>query len=554
MSKPIALPTADDVDAVMRHPKPIRPKKTPPMPPPNVPDGARNGASGGERGESGGTSGVDPPDSGWGVPTPLEDGATPPPFPLDALYPESARRFVAAVAEANQVDPALPAMIYLGLASGCVCYSGGGRRLIRPEPEWAEQPNLFVAVALPSGERKSKVFRQLCEPIEEHERTAQREAHTAVAQAESELRRLKARLTKAENKAADDDTHRGEAQRLAEQVESFVVPRLPRLLTDDVTPERLASLLAEQGGRIMAASAECDLFGILRGRYSDRGAVNLGPFLKGHAGDLLVVDRQGKPSFRVERPMLTIVVCCQPEALGEMLADDALRHRGMNNRWLFAKPRSMLGERRIHTVAIPSSIAEGYRNLVLGQLAWERTTIQGPINTASVHDPRIVTLSPIAKAVLDAWRERHERELRAEGRMGAFGGWGSKLPGAAVRIAGVMTLMANPAATEIGEEIVRASLTIADWATEHALLIFGDAGLDPDVVKAKRLLGHLQRRRVDSFTRSQAWQWVKGPGHRTFGRASDLNGALDVLEAHGWIGRNDGDGKRWNVHPSIWTK
>lgn len=538
----------------MKTTKPIRRTKTPPKPLPSVPDGARDGATGGNRGDSGGTGGNDPPESGWGVPTPLEDGATPPPFPLDALYPESARAYVRAVAASVQVEPALPAMIYLGLAAGCVCYAGQGRRLIQPKPDWIEQPNLYVATVLPPGERKSNAFSHLVKPIEEHERALQQDARAVVAQAEAEQRRLRNKLEKAERAAADDDGKSAGVAAIAQQLDSLVVPRVPRLLTDDVTPERLSTLMADHGGRIIVASAECDLFGTLAGRYSDRGPTNLGPFLKGHAGDLLVVDRQGKPALRIDRPMLSIAMCCQPDALGTMLADPTLRGRGMNDRWLYAKPKALIGTRPKDSPAIPFPVAAEYQRLMRGQLAWEQMPIHGPISTASANDPRIVTLSPEARALFDAWREKHERELGPSGRLGDCPGWGSKLPGSVVRIAGVMTLMGNPAAMEIDAEIMRASISIGEWLIEHALIVFGDAGLDPDVVKAKRLLGHLRRRGLDSFTKSQAWQWVKGPGHRTFSRASDLDGPLDVLESHGWIGRDDGDGKRWTCHPSIWTK
>ena len=40
------------------------------------------------------------------------------------------------------------------------------------------------------------------------------------------------------------------------QAETIHVPVLPRLLADDITPERCAGLLAKQGGRLAVVSAE----------------------------------------------------------------------------------------------------------------------------------------------------------------------------------------------------------------------------------------------------------------------------------------------------------
>jgi hypothetical protein len=52
------------------------------------------------------------------------------------------------------------------------------------------------------------------------------------------------------------------------------VPAIPRLFVDDCTPERLASLMIEQGERIAVFSDEGGVFDILAGRYSN-GIPNL---------------------------------------------------------------------------------------------------------------------------------------------------------------------------------------------------------------------------------------------------------------------------------------
>ena len=72
----------------------------------------------------------------------------------------------------------------------------------------------------------------------------------------------------------------------------------PRLLTEDVTPEGLASLLADHG-RIIAASDEGSaLFENLAGRYA-RGSVSWDLFNKAHSGVDLAIDR--KSSGRGDR-------------------------------------------------------------------------------------------------------------------------------------------------------------------------------------------------------------------------------------------------------------
>ena len=99
----------------------------------------------------------------WEPPIPLE-GSAPPPFPVDAL-PRSLAEWVMAAADSYQVPVDLPAM----LALGCISASVAGRVRVLVGPDWAEETCLFVAIVLPSGERKSPVLRQAVQPHGLHE-------------------------------------------------------------------------------------------------------------------------------------------------------------------------------------------------------------------------------------------------------------------------------------------------------------------------------------------------------------------------------------------------
>jgi hypothetical protein len=65
----------------------------------------------------------------------------------------------------------------------------------------------------------------------------------------------------------------------------------------DATPEALAGLLATYG-RIALVSPEGDVFDQMAGRYNQAVGPNLGVYLKGQAGDLLRIDRRGRPRIR----------------------------------------------------------------------------------------------------------------------------------------------------------------------------------------------------------------------------------------------------------------
>ena len=137
------------------------------------------------------------------------------------------------------------------------------------------------------------------------------------------------------------------------------MPVLPRLVADDVTPEAAASLLAEQGGRLAVLSAEGGIFTTMSGRYSG-GVPSLEVFLKGHAGDLLRVDRKGRPAEHVPAPALTLGLALQPEVLRDIARLPGFRGRGLLARILYSLPENTVGRRRIGAAAVPAAVSHAY--------------------------------------------------------------------------------------------------------------------------------------------------------------------------------------------------
>ena len=102
-------------------------------------------------------------------------------------------------------------------------------------------------------------------------------------------------------------------------VDAIDVPEVPRLVADDVTPEAVASLLADHGGRIAVISAEGGVFDIIAGRYNGN-IPNMDVWLKGHSGDMIRIDRKGRPPEYIRKPALTLGLMIQPEVLKSIAA------------------------------------------------------------------------------------------------------------------------------------------------------------------------------------------------------------------------------------------
>ena len=178
--------------------------------------------------------------------------------------------------------------------------------MLEVRPGWREPLNLFTVVAMPPGSRKSAVFAAMTGPLLDAERALIEQTRPAIIQAEL-ARKVHQRDAERHTTAAGDahtpqvrDQALADAADAALDAENTRVPALPRLVADDVTPEAAASLLAEQGGRLAVLSAEGGIFATMAGRYSG-GVPSLEVFLKGHAGDLLRVDRKARPAEHVDR-------------------------------------------------------------------------------------------------------------------------------------------------------------------------------------------------------------------------------------------------------------
>jgi replicative DNA helicase len=494
----------------------------------------------------------DPPTPpAWGPP--LEFHQQPvPAFPVDAL-PSWLGDYVGAVATATQVPADLPGMLALAALATCCAK----RFIVRREEGGShfEPVNLFIVVALDPGNRKSSTFSLMTAPIEEYERETIEAVKVSVAERAAHHRVMERALEKAEQAAArvsgvERDQAMDEVKFLAKELAGKRPPVLPRLIADDATPEKLAGLLNEQGGRLAVLSAEGGLFDFLAGRYTS-GAPNLDPYLKGHAGDPMRIDRIGRPPEFVASPALTVGVTVQPEVLRGLLAKPTLRGRGVLGRFLYGLPVSLLGRRQIGPPPVPVPIASAYRTHI-------RQLLSLPVRSDG--DPETVLLDPDAYRCLKEFDDWVEPKLdKDNGELASIPDWASKLVGAVLRIAALLHaaelkgqapwLVPVPVATMFK------ATRLGVYLIAHARAAFSAMATDPRVDAAKRVLRWIQQHAAGTFTRRQLFQGLKG----SFSTVADLDAPLALLEQHEAIRRVEGahkgpgrkPGPTYEVNPSF---
>jgi hypothetical protein len=434
----------------------------------------------------------------WGVPVPFGGGPPVPTFPVDCLPPWQAE-WTLAVAEALQVPADLPAV--LALAIGGAALATKFRVLIREG--WSQPTNLFAVVALLPGERKSAAFEAAIRPVQAFEAEEQVRMGPEIAEAASAHRILEQRVKELEKQAAKADGEeerarlRDEAAQVARDLAAHEVPALPCMFCDDETPEHLANVLAEQGGRILQASAEGTAFEIAKGRYSD-GKGSFDTYLKGHEGDPLRTGRMSRKGETVEQPALSVALAVQPDVIRGLAEDSTMKGRGFLARFLYSVPTSRVGWRKTRPIPVPAEVAEAYLANMLE--LWRLTGATDPDGKPAPHWLRFSRAADNCLESLERWLEP---QLAEGEELATLAGWANKLAGAVARIAAILHMAAGSGGDcgrEIGLGTVEAAVRIGrDYLLPHAQAAFGLMGADPRIADARRVLAWLERRDESLF-------------------------------------------------------
>ncbi|MEN8650374.1 YfjI family protein [Streptomyces sp. 21So2-11] len=498
-----------------------------------------------------GLSSLEPPEPlkpVWEEPIPLTARRELPAFPTE-IFPPWLGDFVRGVAEETQTSVDAAASLALAVLST----AAGGRAVVHVRGRWREPTNVFVVMALPPGSRKSAVFSLMTDPLYKSEALLAAQSAGAIIEAELTAKLAREVADNAATKAARADADKrdqlvAEAISLAQTAEGITVPTKPRLLADDATPEVIASLLAEQGGRLSVMSAEGGIFDIIAGRYS--GTPNMEVFLKGQAGDRLRVDRRGREEF-IESPALTMGQTVQPSVLEDISRIKGAGDRGLLARFLYSLPEDLVGYREVLPEPLSEDVADVYEQRVTALT----------MSLAGWTDPAVLQLTPEANQALAAYERRQEPRLRKRGGdLGHIRNWAAKLGGATCRLAGLLHLAThteNGYTQPITADTMRDAVKLSDYFTGHALVVFDLMGADHTANRARTVYELL---RDNEWTEVSKRDVMTKLSRSEFPTVADLDPALNLLEDHGYIraqpvhragGRGRPPSPRYLIHPQL---
>ena len=379
-------------------------------------------------------------DDDWQTPIPFDDCSRLPVFPTEAL-PLIGREMVEAVAKVNQVDKGLPGCMYLSVLSTCL-----SKKVIVDLGTHKEPVNIYTCPILDPGERKTSTMNLMMTPVYEYQKKKAREI------------------------IGDDEEP-------------------PVYVVDDITSEALFKVMAENNERMSLISAEGGIFEVMAGRYNSNGNGNIDIYLKGHAGDPCSNHRISRKSQSMESPCLTISLAVQRDIIKEIGGNRQFRGRGLLGRFLYSNCRHQAGYRRRQKETIPDNVVHEYKEHI-------RRLMELPLDTVELN------LSPDAQVAWNTFYDDVESFMQAGGRLYELKDWGSKLPGAVARIAGLLHYAEyghKGASKAIPAGIVNASVTIGRYFLEHALASFGYMREEPQIESAKKILEYLKQHKPESF-------------------------------------------------------
>lgn len=498
------------------------------------------------------------PVSDWDDPMPLDDRPLPD-FPVDALPPVF-RAWVEAEAEAVQVPAALPACLALGVASMALA-----RADVRIKGGWEEPSNLYIGVAMDSGNRKSAVFRDAMAPTVAWEKEMNDRFALAVSQARAaqESCAEKVKVIKTDLARGKEGVTRHELDEAVKAADETTVPVIPRLFTDDVTSETLATMLSKHGCAMGVSSPEGGIFETMAGRYSD-GVGNFDVYLKGHGGETIRVDRGSRPSVILDNPRISIILAFQHDVLRKLAEKDGFEGRGLLARFAFAIPKSIIGSRSLTPAGMPYDVSAAYDATI------KRLINLTPFSLSPSEMPKIPTLtwlSDEARALFLSFRQAHEPRMAPTGDLHKILAWASKYPALVLRIASVLHAVEDSSklTRPVSLKTMESALEIGRFFLEHARGAFLVMCQDPEIEKAKTLITWLRTPSnsmlVDGmrrFTKRGAHQGLRGS--TAFRAAEDLDAPLRHLVNFGWIrpcelpemtGPGRRPGPTYEIHPTL---
>jgi hypothetical protein len=443
-------------------------------------------------------------------------------YPIEALGPVLSRA-AAAISRKVQVPEAIAAQSVLAAAA---LASQAHADVVLPYGQTRPLSLFFVTVAA-SGDRKSTADNEALWPIRKREKTLKEEhekEHRLWSIAHAVWNAEKKKIEN--NRKMDFDARREALTDLGPEPER---PLHPFLTAPEPTIEGLVKAWVTAPAALGIFTAEGGMFIGGHGMSQDnrlRTAAGYSEMWDGHSIKR-IRSLDGVSILHGRRLSMHLMV--QHEAAAQFLADPLLRDQGLLSRMLVAAPDSIAGTRFYRDTAPADDAAiHSYGARILSILEGWWPLVEGRRNEL---EPRALTITAEAAHAWRAFYDHVEGQCGPGSDLRPVQDFAAKAAEHAARIAGVLTIVNDFRATEIGIEAMHSALTLADWYVAEAVRLQRAARTDPRLLLAQQLLDWMRERGEDVI----GFRDVIRLGPSAVRTKAAADEALAVLAVHGWI-------------------
>lgn len=446
-------------------------------------------------------------------------------FPLDP-FPKWFSNYAFSISEFTETPVELSAITILEVVSALVSKVFS----VEASSGYVEPLNLWAIVAMEPSNRKTEILKKCVQPIfswekeQEDDIKKERDSAVSIRKSMQEIIEHKRRLLRS-SKDFETDLKK------IEEMESKLplVPNSPRIIAEDITPEKLGILMKENHEKMAIFSDEGGFIDIIKGRYSNN-IPNLDIFLKSYSQSPIRIDRKSDVALSMNNPLLTILLTPQPQVLFELIKNPIFRGRGLSSRFLFLLPASKIGFRTHDKPPVPNAISEIYHREITN-------LINFTFNCLKNKETYTLKLSISAQKRLVEFKKEIEYLMTSNKPLDEIRDWGGKLPGNVVRIAGNLHIInnLNNWCLEISEKEIEDAINIANVFKEHILMIFNNRFTNHQTIMAERIIHWIKENTLTEFTKNKCHYRFK----RSILKSSEIEEILFELENRHYIRRGD---------------
>lgn len=397
-----------------------------------------------------------------------------------ALFPiESVPHYLVELMKAIALEVQVPVELPYFASVSVLAAATYGRIEVVVKGRYKEQLAFYNIIGLGSGNRKSEVIKTLRAPLVAIESDLIAAAKPLRAQQIAERKTYEQALEGLQSKTRS----KGVTPSLWADIEAATrklaeckVTPLPRIFADNVTPEKHASLIAEHGSNSIIEPEGGFFEGL--SRYGNNKSAQVDYLNKSYGGEAFRVDRQSGESIYVEQPHCVLHFSIQPHLITAISNNPDFMGTGFANRFLYCLPQSLIGQRGQESPPVAEHLLQSWQMIV-----------EALFKSCHNQPLRQLAIEPAGYQLLKDFAVVLEGELVTT--LLAVQGWASKLAGQLIRIAALYQLAADPVATSISSENIKAALALAPYLKEHALKALSAAAADQP---ARKVLTYLVSR------------------------------------------------------------